>query len=62
MLFVSVFVSLFGGFILGRKYQDFADIMLARRVAKLLDVGKRIEAERQAYNRVTGQESKNDPL
>lgn len=32
---------------LGRKYQDFQDLMLARRVAKLIDQREQITKERE---------------
>lgn len=39
------------GWRLGRKYQDFQDLMIARRVAKLVDQRDLVEKEREQYER-----------
>lgn len=42
-------VGIFVGWKLGRKYQDFQDIMLARRVAKLVEQREKIQKEKEQY-------------
>lgn len=44
-------VFFFVGWKLGRKYQDFQDIMLAKRIAKMIDQRNTLEKEREAYAR-----------
>lgn len=44
-------VMLWTGWKLGRKYQDFQDIMLARRVAKLVDQREQLTKERENFDR-----------
>lgn len=44
-------VMLFAGFKLGRVYQDFQDIMLARRVSKLVSQREQLSKEQDDYDR-----------
>lgn len=37
------------GWRLGRKYQDFQDLMIARRVAKLVDQREQVAKDREQY-------------
>lgn len=39
------------GWRLGRKYQDFQDLMIARRVAKLVDQRDQVSKEREQYEK-----------
>lgn len=39
------------GWRLGRKYQDFEDIMMARRIAKLIEQREQIGKERTDFDR-----------
>lgn len=56
-LFVAL-VMFFLGWRLGRKYQDFADLMLARRVAKLVEQREQIEKEREQFERYERQDKR----
>lgn len=47
----SCLVCLFIGWKLGRKYSDFQDIMLARRVAKLVQQRDQVSQEQEDYAR-----------
>lgn len=59
MLYIVLFaVGLFAGWKLGRKYQDFQDIMLARRVAKIVDQRERFEKERAEYEKFEKQDER----
>lgn len=42
---------LYVGFKLGRKYQDMQDLIVARRVAKLVDQRQQLAKERDDYDR-----------
>lgn len=42
-------VMFFLGWKLGRKYQDFQDLMLARRVAKLVSQREQLQKEREQF-------------
>lgn len=44
-------VMLWVGWRLGRKYQDFQDLMIARRVAKLVDQREQVSKEREQYEK-----------
>jgi hypothetical protein len=44
-------VMFFLGWKLGRKYQDFQDLMIARRVAKLVDQRETVSKERDQFER-----------
>lgn len=43
---------------LGRKYQDFQDIMLARRVSKLVSQREQLQKEQDDYERYERQDRK----
>lgn len=45
-------------FVLGKKYQDLQDIMLARRVAKLIDTRESLNKEREQFERWAEQEAR----
>jgi hypothetical protein len=48
MLAILLFVlGLFAGYKFGRRYQDFQDLMLARRVAKIIDQREKFQKEQQ---------------
>lgn len=52
MQYILIAVVMFWiGWKLGRRYQDFQDIMLARRVAKLTQQREQIAKEQQDYER-----------
>lgn len=46
------------GWKLGRKYQDLQDIMLAKRVARILDQGKMLAKDKEDYDRWVRQDEK----
>lgn len=48
---IIALVALFLGFKLGRKYQDFQDLMLARRVSKLVIQREQLAKEQEDYER-----------
>jgi hypothetical protein len=39
------------GFVFGKKYQDFMDLLLARRVAKLIEQRDSIQKDREQFER-----------
>ncbi|MNW44042.1 hypothetical protein D3C74_212590 [compost metagenome] len=50
MLYIFIFcLGLFGGWKLGRRYQDFQDLMLARRVAKIVDQRDKFQKDQEDY-------------
>lgn len=52
MLAILLFVlGLFAGYKFGRRYQDFQDLMLARRVAKIIDQREKFQKEQQEYEK-----------
>lgn len=52
MLAILLFaLGLFAGYKFGRKYQDFQDLMLARRVAKIIDQRDKFQKEQQEYEK-----------
>lgn len=52
MLAVALFIlGCFVGWKLGRRYQDFQDLMLARRVAKIVDQRDRFAKEQGEYEK-----------
>ncbi|KVV25792.1 hypothetical protein WK79_10915 [Burkholderia ubonensis] len=52
MLAIALFIlGLFVGIKFGRRYQDFQDLMLARRVAKIVDQRDRFAKEQQEYEK-----------
>jgi hypothetical protein len=44
-------VFLFIGMKLGARYQDFQDIMLARRVSKIINQGKQFQEDKEQYEK-----------
>lgn len=44
-------IAAFVGWKCGRKYQDFQDIMLARRVAKIVEQGRALQHDKEQYQR-----------
>lgn len=46
------------GWMLGRKYQDFQDLMIARRVAKLVDQREQVSNERDQYEKWERQDNR----
>lgn len=45
---------LVGGYVfwkLGRKYQDFQDIMLARRIAKIIEQGEQLNKDKEQFDK-----------
>lgn len=52
MLAIFMFLlGMFAGYKFGRKYQDFQDLMLARRVAKIIDQREKFAKEHQEYEK-----------
>lgn len=49
------------GLWLGQRYADFKDLMLARRVAKLVEQRKQIEQERREWEEVSETDAKGAP-
>lgn len=50
MLAIAMFIlGSFAGWKLGRRYQDFQDLMLARRVAKIVDQREKFAKEHDEY-------------
>lgn len=43
---------------LGRRYQDFQDLMFARRVAKLIDQRDKFQKEREEYDKYERQDER----
>jgi hypothetical protein len=52
---ISIMFTAYIGFVLGRKYQDLQDILLARRVAKLVDQRKIVNHDRQQWDQAEEQ-------
>lgn len=48
---ITGLVMLFMGWKLGRKYQDLQDIMLARRVTKIIEQGNSLQREKEQYEK-----------
>lgn len=55
---ICITLSFFVAWKLGRKYQDFTDIMLAKRVAKLIDQREQVEKDRIEYEKWVNQDKK----
>lgn len=55
---VVAIVCFYTGYKIGRKYQDFTDLMMARRMAKIIDQRDQLEKERKEYERWERQEKK----
>jgi uncharacterized membrane protein len=53
---VAFLIGSFAFFKIGRKYQDFQDLMLARRVAKLVDQRDRFQREQVEYEKYERQD------
>lgn len=51
-------VMLVMGFKLGRKYQDFQDLMLARRVSKLVGQREQLSKEQDEYEKYVRQDKR----
>ena len=51
-------LAFYVGWKLGRKYQDFQDIMLARRVAKLVEQREKVNKEREEFERWERQDAR----
>lgn len=52
MLAICLFIlGMFAGYKFGRKYQDFQDLMLARRVAKIIDQREKFAKEHEEYEK-----------
>lgn len=51
MWLFSLLIVMIISFKLGRKYQDFADLMLARRVSKLISQREQIRKEQEEWNK-----------
>jgi hypothetical protein len=47
----ALLVGLFVGWKLGRKYQDFSDLMLARRIAKMVEQRDTVAKDREDFER-----------
>lgn len=59
MLAIFTFcLGAFAFFKIGRKYQDFQDLMLARRVAKLVDQRERFQKEQIEYDKYERQDER----
>ncbi|MEN1990817.1 hypothetical protein [Paenibacillus hubeiensis] len=48
----------FAFFKIGRKYQDFQDLMLARRVARLVDQREKFQREQAEYEKYERQDER----
>jgi len=55
---VWALVMLFVGWKLGRKYQDMQDLMLARRVSRIMEQGKMLAKDKDDYERWMRQDDK----
>lgn len=51
-------LTFYVGWKLGRKYQDFQDIMLARRVAKLTEQREKVTKEMEEFQRWEKQDAR----
>lgn len=49
---VSLVVFSWAGFVLGRKYQDLQDVMMARRVKKLIEQRKQVHDNNDEWEEV----------
>lgn len=48
---IIAIVMFYVGWKLGRKYQDFQDIMIARRVAKIVEQREQVNRERENFEK-----------
>lgn len=55
---VTALVVFFVGWKLGRKYQDLQDIMLARRVTKIIEQGNSLALEKEQYKKWQAQDER----
>lgn len=49
---VSLILSAWVSFTLGRKYQDLQDVLLARRVAKLVEQRRKVKLDNDAWDEI----------